>query len=70
MISNGSLITEKVARGDDRGGARRDQHQRRRRRARRSSSRRGIGLNYDKVIANIERLVRHPRRARQAPARS
>src|SRR4029078_12777068 len=57
MISNGSLITEKVARGmieagvaplnisADAGGKEVFEQTR-------------IGLNYDKVIANIERLVR------------
>ena len=67
MISNGSLITETVARGMieagldainisvDASGKEVFESTR-------------IGLNYDKVIANIERLVAHPRRARQAPA--
>ena len=64
MISNGSLITEKVARGMIEAGldainisvdaAGKEVFE---------STR--LGLNYDKVIANIERLVRDPRRARQ-----
>ncbi len=56
MISNGSLITDAGRARHDRGGPRRDQHQRGRVRAGRCSSRTRIGLKYDKVIANIERL--------------
>ena len=63
MISNGSLITEEVARGMIDAGldainisvdaAGKEVFE---------STR--LDLNYDKVIANIERLVRDPRRAR------
>ena len=67
MISNGSLITEKIARGMieagldainisvDAGGKEVFEPTR-------------IGLNYDKVIANIERLVRIRAELRQAAA--
>ena len=69
MISNGSLITERVARGMieagldainisvDASGKEVFESTR-------------IGLNYDKVIANIERLVRIRDRARQAPTQA
>ena len=69
MISNGSLITEQVARGMVEAGldainisvdaAGKEVF---------DSTR--LGLNYDKVIANIERLVRDPDGARQASVRS
>ena len=69
MISNGSLITEEVARGMIEAGldainisvdaAGKEVFERTR-----------VGLNYDKVIANIERLVRIRAGARQARGRS